>query len=241
MNSHLAASSRPLLSAAVIWLSCAAGFNTALVFAADMQSLEDIRSAVAVHVASTVSDGKPEINVSPLDGRLRLDKCAHKLQTSTVLGNAAAGNLTVAVKCPAPQWSLMVPVKVQYSRQVFVASHPLMKGQLITAEDVQLQEHVVTSLPLGYLTGDSELLGKRVKRHIPAGTILSPLALESSPVINRGAEVVLLVKTAQLEVRMKGEALTDGRPNEMIRVRNLQSKRIVEGLVLATGEVQVSM
>ena len=44
-----------------------------------------------------------------------------------------------------------------------------------------------------------------------------------------------------VNVRMPGEALTDGAPGEQINVRNLRSQRVVRARVVGPGQVEVSM
>jgi flagella basal body P-ring formation protein FlgA len=59
--------------------------------------------------------------------------------------------------------------------------------------------------------------------------------------VQAGQHVILLATTPQLQVRMKGKALADGTRGDIIKVRNLRSKRVVEGVVTHAGIVEVSM
>ena len=59
--------------------------------------------------------------------------------------------------------------------------------------------------------------------------------------VRRGERVSILATTAALQVRMEGEALSDGAIGEIIRVRNLSSRQEIEAQVVGPGQVQVRM
>lgn len=44
-----------------------------------------------------------------------------------------------------------------------------------------------------------------------------------------------------INVKMPGEALSDGAPGQQIRVRNLRSQRIIKARVIEPGTVEVNM
>jgi flagella basal body P-ring formation protein FlgA len=52
---------------------------------------------------------------------------------------------------------------------------------------------------------------------------------------------VLIARAGGLEVRMAGIALADGRASESIRVQNLSSQRIVEGIVRSDTLVETPL
>ena len=59
------------------------------------------------------------------------------------------------------------------------------------------------------------------------------------PVLKRGEKVSIVVRKEALFLRIPGEILEDGAVGEKIRVRNLQSKKIIEATVLSRDEVEV--
>jgi len=65
--------------------------------------------------------------------------------------------------------------------------------------------------------------------------------VQAPRLIKAGQEVILLATTPQLEVRMKGKALSDGSRGDIIQVRNVRSKRVIEGVVTDIGTVRVNM
>lgn len=52
---------------------------------------------------------------------------------------------------------------------------------------------------------------------------------------------MITARSGTLAVKMPGEALSDGGMNEQIRVRNLNSQRVVKARVTGPAQVEVSM
>jgi flagellar basal body P-ring formation protein FlgA len=60
-------------------------------------------------------------------------------------------------------------------------------------------------------------------------------------VINRGKIVDALVRSGPMEISTKVEALEDGAPGQMIRIRNPKSKREFRGRVQGEDSVLVPL
>jgi flagella basal body P-ring formation protein FlgA len=86
-----------------------------------------------------------------------------------------------------------------------------------------------------------ELAGQRLKRDLPAGTVLSPSLMQPETLIKRGQQVTVVAMIAGLEVRSQGVALSDGVASSRIRVKNLNSAKVVEGLVDTHSVVRVEL
>jgi flagella basal body P-ring formation protein FlgA len=140
-----------------------------------------------------------------------------------------------------------VLLDVQLFRTVAVTNGPLSARQLITADDFRLERRSVS----GRVAMDAvtEVANKVATRAVRAGVILvnkdirphGSGSAERAEVIKRGDLVRLVARTRGLSVTLRAcEALENGRVNETIRVRNLQSKTIVTGRVLNASELEVS-
>ena len=58
--------------------------------------------------------------------------------------------------------------------------------------------------------------------------------------LRRGDNVALVSRRGGVEVRVAGKALADAGENERVTVENLSSRRVVQGIVGAAGDVWVS-
>ena len=213
--------------------------------AAQPQSLPEIRAAASrfLEARAPSADGRIEIQVGRLDARLRLPGCGARLEPFAVGENRTGGNVTVGVRCPQGQsWTVYVPAVVRHFKPVAVAARTLTRGAVLAAADIRFEERDVNrSLGTGHFLDLPGLLGMQLRRSVTAGTTFSPAALAAPKVVNRGARVVLVASGQGIEIRSAGEALADAAAGERVRVRNSRSKRVVEGVVINAGLVQVPL
>mgnify|MGYP000582633073 FL=1 len=85
------------------------------------------------------------------------------------------------------------------------------------------------------------MVGKKVKRSLPLGAVITRTMLREAIAIKRGQRISLVSGSGGLQVRMTGVAMADGAAGDRIEVRNLSSKRVIEGVVLSSADVQVGM
>jgi flagella basal body P-ring formation protein FlgA len=217
------------------------------VTAAPLQNHDSIVEAARVHItaearASHGADHRIEVSVSRPDPRLRLPACEFPLETFMGPGARALGNSTVGVRCNgSTPWSLFVPVNVAVHANIVVLDRPLGRGSMITAGDLRMEERNLATLPMGYVTDPTQIEGTQARRTLGAGTVLTPNAVEAPRLVQRGQRVVLTANAGSIQVRVGGEALADATLGERVRVRNLSSRRVVEGVVVGEALVGIDL
>ncbi len=208
-----------------------------------LQSHDSIREAAAEYARQLAqAEYGDEVEVAPgrLDRRLRLARCDQPLETFTPPGRRTLGNTTVGVRCNGSNpWTLYVPVTVKVYTGVVVAAVSLARGEIVGRGKVRLARYDLARLPQGYFHDLSQVEGMTARRNLSAGQPLVPSMLRARRVVERGQRVTMLAGIPGLEVRMSGEALSNGARGERIRVRNLSSRRVVEGVVVEPGVVRV--
>jgi flagella basal body P-ring formation protein FlgA len=179
---------------------------------------------------------------APLDPHLRMAACDQPLQ-AFVTGDGQLHNQTmVGVRCAGGvSWTLYTTVTVQSQAEVLVARHALARDAELTAADFQLENRRVPGALGAYVTDLGSLAGQRLRRPVAGGEPLTVEALAPAFLIHRGQQVVLLARAGGIEVRMAGVALADGRVSESIRVQNVSSQRIVEGIVRSDSVVEAPL
>jgi flagella basal body P-ring formation protein FlgA len=207
------------------------------------QSLDAIRKAAGEFVKSQIP-GEPntvEIAVGNLDERLRLAACTQPLQATLPAGGLFREKTTVAVSCSAgARWTVYVPVSIATNVSTLILRHAALRGARITAEDIEVQVRKVGGTSASYLTNVTELTNRSLKRPLPAGSALTADVLEEDALVKRGQQVTLLASLSGLEVRAMGRALTDGRAAGRVRVQNLATQRVVEGVVESADVIRVT-
>ena len=77
----------------------------------------------------------------------------------------------------------------------------------------------------------ANLQGHRLKRSLPAGTALTVDMLVARLLVRRGQQVTLIAAIGPVEIRAQGQALTEGGVADRVRVQNVTSLKVVEGVV----------
>ena len=232
----------------LLWmLALAAGTAAGIPRAAAAQAIQPLDSIVAAAAQRLQAEAdanwrgddavKVDISIGRLDGRLRLPACTLPLETELPPGARPLGAVAVGVRCAAPGWSLFVPARVSVSRPVVVMAVSRPRGANLAASDLALESRDLATLPGGYLTDPEELVGMALRRAVQARTVMLPGHAAAPELVRRGERVVLQAAGSAITVHVEGEALAGGALGERVRVRNLATRRVVEGTVGGEGLV----
>jgi len=205
--------------------------------------LEDIRETARAYLASEAPNGDHglEVEVGRLDPRLRLKHCEVPLAAYLAPGARTSGHTSVGVRCDGvTPWTLFVPAIVRHEYSVVVAARPIARGEIVDAGALSAAIRLLPSAPTGLISDPASAVGRAAVREIAAGTLLSSNLIKSTQTIKRGQSVTLSLASGAVAVRVAGTALRDGALGERIPVRNLNSKRVVEGVILDAGIVEVA-
>ena len=179
-----------------------------------------------------------EVVAGALDSRLALAACGQPIHVAADLSRQQA-RVNARVSCTAPSpWNLYVPVEIRVYRPVLVATRELRRGEAIGADDVALEERNALAAGAPPLTQAAEVVGHSARRTIAANTALSASLIELPVLVRRGDRLGVSARAAGITVQISGEALGTARLGERVRVRNLQSGRIVDAVVTGSGSAE---
>ncbi|MFT5392650.1 MAG: flagella basal body P-ring formation protein FlgA [Gammaproteobacteria bacterium] len=210
----------------------------------NIQSTDSIRGAVRefLEQVNAPSGDDFEISVGHVDRRLRMPKCNKPLQAFAAPGQTRGDRATVGVRCTSERpWKLYVSARIQTFDDVVVSARPLSRGDVIMPGDLTRQRRDISRLRRTYFTDPKLLVGRHLRRSVTAGQPLSARWLNRPVDVRRGQRVVLLAQVSGLQVRMEGTALSNAQIGDLIKVRNLRSNRVVEGVVNDAGTVMVAL
>lgn len=200
--------------------------------------LDAVRLFLETQVVPPGSDY--QIDISPIDTRLQLPNCDAALQAFNLNEAVHSGQLTIGVRCPgSTPWVTYARTKVSLYQIVLVLNESLPQGTPLSPAHLDFAKKDIAELRYGYFTAPEQVVGKIIKRTLPAGTVLTGNVLEMLKIIKRGDKVTIHLRNELLDVHMDGTAMTDAEPGQRIRVRNENSQRIVEGTAVAPGTVEV--
>ena len=208
---------------------------------ADIPSLQSAAEQ-AVRREIPRGDGQVIVHAQNLDPRLRLAECDRPLSAAIAGDGQARAHTTVAVRCDGVvHWTVYLSVTIDSEFSVLVANRALARDAELAAADFDLTPRRLPGLTTDYVTKPSMLAGQRLRQAIASGEALSLTALMPTNLIHRGQQVTLVSGTGGFQVRMNAVALADGRLADRIRVQNLSSQRVVEGIVRSDNLVEVPL
>lgn len=225
-------------------------FGYSQAHAADLTLPEELIGATEGFLEFMVEDylerseitARHEIQVNPLDPRLRLAACDSDLTQSLESPAQPVGRVTVRVSCEgSTPWTVFVPAQVRIFRPVVVVKTALRRDSIIGAGDVALVEQDVSLLNRGYVTEVEQVIGRKLTRATRTDQVLTPAMLQLAEAVRRGDQVVISARSGGINVRMQGEALSGGTLGQQISVRNLTSQRVIRARVTGPGQVEVEM
>lgn len=130
--------------------------------------------------------------------------------------------------------------RIKATANIVVTARAVKKASILSP---QLLTMAVTDI--SEITGPqfeaSDLVGMKLTRSLKAGSPVLANMVESLPVVRRGEKVKIFINSGQLHVSATGFAFTDGKLDEMIRVQNLSSNKLVYCRVAAPGLVEVML
>jgi flagella basal body P-ring formation protein FlgA len=211
---------------------------------ADWQTLASVRQAAERALRRELESTVPglELKAAALDARLRLPACGAALETQPQLPRGTQARVPVRVACTrGAAWSVNVPVEIHRQVDVLVLRRAVGRGETLNTADVIAQKRVVAGLASPFVSNIGEFNGRLTRRPLPQGTAVTADALSAALLIHRGQEVTLAATAGGIEVRAPGRALSDATAQQRIRVQNLESLKVVEGVAESDSVVRVTL
>jgi flagellar basal body P-ring formation protein FlgA len=219
----------------------AAGANSAGVIAAE--PLQEVRTAAEEAVRAQLQGTAHRVHVqaTQLDPRLRLARCPQPLSTQIAAPELSA-HVTVRVGCAAHEaaWTVFVPVALESEIPVLVLRQNETRGARVPADAVLTETRRIQGMGSEYVSDLSLLTHRTLVRDVAAGTALTGALFQADYLVRQGQSVTLVAAAPGIEVRAPATALEDGREGGRVRVQNLASQRVVQGVVDANGLIYVT-
>lgn len=207
------------------------------------QGLPELMQEVAevLHARATEANAGAAVTVDvlPLDTRLRLEPCTQA--EIEPRGKQTHGRIPVSVRCRAPNsWSIFMTGSVTAMLPVVVTRQPISRGDIVTSDMIATEPQDLSGLRSLYYTDPALVVGKEAKRNFAAGSVIFASQVKQPLAVSRGQRVQILARHGAVQISSRGEALENGAIGDQIRIRNLQSERIVYARVEAPGRVATS-
>lgn len=135
--------------------------------------------------------------------------------------------------------SLRLSGQVTEMTEVPVLRSRMENGQVITAQDITYRKVRADRIPANVLTDASALIGRTPRRAVQAGQHIRANDILIPQDVQRNDMVTMVVNHGGMLLTTTGQAMESGARGDVIGVRNLQSKRVVRGVIVGPGEVHM--
>ena len=136
---------------------------------------------------------------------------------------------------------MSITADVRIQMPVLVAAHNLKRGEQIEPTFFEFRKSDVTKLRGAYYIDENELKALRMSRSLSAGDVLTDQHVERIPIVKRGELVRILARGDLFEVTTEGTAMQDGGKGDLIRVKNVDSGKVIRGYVINSGLIEVGL
>lgn len=134
-----------------------------------------------------------------------------------------------------------VQTQARILREVWVANAPLQRGQPLSESDLAREprdlltlRHAITQLP------DNSTMFE-IAETITPGTALTARSFRPRRIIQRGRLLDALLQDGSLLITIRVEALEDGHAGQIVRVRNVRTRREFRGRVQDEETIRVAL
>lgn len=124
--------------------------------------------------------------------------------------------------------------------EVVTVSRSLSRGAVVRASDIALERRPRVQVTPDMITDPAQAIGRAARNTVSAGRPLRSAELTKPHLVERNAFVTLVYEVPGITLTMRGKANEAGSEGDVVEVLNVQSKRVVHGVVTGQGRVVVS-
>ena len=186
-----------------------------------------------------------------IKGNRSFKKCDHDLKIKEIFNDYK----TVLVSCQKPlKWSLTVRTNANFKQKsltklnnsntlnkikLITLKNNLKKGEVIQEIDLQF-EYKSKSVGKGFFENFDKLVGREINQNLSKGQVIKTRHLKENFMVSEGQSVIIFSNLYRINVRMDGNALENGHFNELIKVKNISSGKIIQGKVINEKKILIN-
>ncbi len=138
------------------------------------------------------------------------------------------------------QKRIRLNTKVLVSQKVIKTIRAVRRGEILSSDEIRV-ETIQTERPSkNAITNIDYALGYEAARRLPIGEILLPSFIKRPALGNRGDKVLITAQKGPMTITTPGILKEDGYENAMVRVLNMESKKVIYGRLVDSNTVKVS-
>jgi flagella basal body P-ring formation protein FlgA len=203
------------------------------------QQVRALAIAGTQHAGAGVS--RVDIQVGPLDARLRLAPC-QRIEPYLPPSARLWGRTRIGLRCVQgpSHWNVYLPITVKVYGQALVATAPLSVGSVIGGADVVLAEVDLAEDASTAMMDANLVVGRTLARAVNAGQSVRQAHLKPRQWFAAGETVQVIAAGTGFSVAGVGQALTPGMEGQTARVKT-ESGRVLTGVPVGERRMEFSL
>ncbi|MCX7856675.1 MAG: flagellar basal body P-ring formation chaperone FlgA [Deltaproteobacteria bacterium] len=131
-----------------------------------------------------------------------------------------------------------VPFRVLTMKRFYVLKRDVERGETLKPDDVY-ESTAFLNDPSLYPSSIEDILGRKLKKNVPANTAITKDLLEEGYLIKRGDVVTVKLENDRMKISTKAISLEKGKLGDLVRLKNISSGKEIVGLISGEKEVTI--
>jgi flagella basal body P-ring formation protein FlgA len=205
----------------------------------------EIAAVLKSHLASVTQWREEEIEIRSIDNLTPIPFSEGEvLFRIASRGSPASFRSTLfsveAIQDGKPLRTFWIKADVHVTAQVVQVAKPVAFRSVLKADDLREQVREIDDPRATYFRSTAEAMGMVARRVLGPGELLNQNSVEQPGLVRSGEIVRLLLESGDLRMTVRARALQNGRLGDPIKVRNIDSDRVITAVVTGRGEVRVA-
>lgn len=166
-----------------------------------------------------------------------------ELHASVARYNTRNGRFDVMFEIANP--ATRTPTRLRFTgaavetMEAAVLTRNVERNDVLKASDIVIERRPKADVG-SHAANRKQAIGMQVRRALRAGQPLKSSDLAKPDLVARDQGITLIYEAPGLYLTGRGKALEAGSEGDVVNVLNLQSKRVVQGVVVGPGQIEVS-
>lgn len=148
------------------------------------------------------------------------------------------GSFTTMIRMPDTKWSGWLTGVVRWKSSVPVLRRTASYQQTLQENDLVMTEKDVT-FQTDFLSEIKDVAGQDAARTLSAGQVLVSADLKKKAMVRRGQVVKTIVGESDYEIALMAMAEETGSQGDLVKIKNMESKKILTAVVIDQGVVRL--
>lgn len=166
-------------------------------------------------------------------------RLGHRLLNQAHSDHLGKKSLSVAILVDGKEFGkVKMSGDLQLYGEVVCTTRRISRHTVLGPDDLKVMRRNITMLDGNIVSSVEEAVGKRLTTSLRPGSVIHKHLIENPPMVKRGDMVTIVARSDRLQVTAPGEVRNAGAFGDLVRVKNLMSRREVYARVIDPGTVE---